>query len=109
MAMEYKKLFEPVLLTSSPAAILAVSATPATRILKGGIIRITNTSGSAVQVTLSAGANSATNNFFPGKTVPANDYIDVQMPQLKAGDTVQGFADTPSVVNVQAIAGAYYS
>lgn len=117
MAMEYGKLFEPVLIAGTTEGtadnVLSVATTPTTRLLKGGIVRLTNTSASAVQVTLysvpASGSASATNMCFPGKSVPANDYVDVQLPQMKAGDTLKAFAGTASVINVQAIAGAYYS
>jgi hypothetical protein len=113
MAMQYNKLFEPLLLTAAAATILTVPAAVASMLLRNGILRLTNTSAAAVAVTLYsvplAGANGATNNFFPAKSVPANDYVDVQVPQMKAGDFLQGFASTAGVVNIQAISGAYYS
>jgi hypothetical protein len=43
------------------------------------------------------------------KSVPANDFVDVQVPQMKAGDFVQGFATAAASLNIQALAGAYYS
>lgn len=113
MAMSYSKLFEPTLLTATAATILTVPSGSATNLLKGAIVRLTNTSAAAVDVTLysvpAAGANGDTNKFFPTKSVPARDYIDVQVPQMKAGDFLQGFAATANVVNIQAIAGAFYS
>jgi hypothetical protein len=113
MGMSYSKLFEPTLLTATPATILTVPSGSASMLLKGAIVRLTNTSNSPVSVSLYsvpvAGSNGATNNFFPAKSVPANDYIDVQVPQMKAGDFLQGSAVTASVVNIQPIAGAYYS
>lgn len=113
MPMQYTKLFEPTLLTAAASTIFTVNATVASTLLKGGILRLTNTSASPVAVTLysvpAAGANGAANNFFPAKSIAANDYVDVQLPQMKAGDFLQGFASTASVVNIQAIAGAYYS
>lgn len=113
MTMQYNKLFEPTLLSAAAATLMTVPATVATTLLKGGMVRLTNTSAAAVAVTLYsvplAGANGATNMIFPGKSIPANDYVDVQIPQMKAGDFLQGFASTASVVNIQPIAGAYYS
>lgn len=113
MGMSYSKLFEPTLLTATPATILTVPAGAASMLLKGAIVRLSNTSTSPVAVTLysvpAAGSNGVTNNFFPAKSVPANDYIDVQVPQMKAGDFLQGSAVTAGVVNIQPIAGAYYS
>lgn len=113
MGMNYTKLFEPTLLTATAATILTVPSSSASMLLKGGIVRLTNTSATPVSVSLysvpAAGSNGAVNQFFPAKSVPANDYLDVQVPQMRAGDFLQGSAITPDVVNIQAIAGAYYS
>lgn len=113
MGMSYSKLFEPTLLTATAETILTVPAGSASMLLKGGIVRLTNTSATPVSVSLfsvpAEGANGDVNKFFPAKSVPANDYVDVQVPQLKAGDFIQGSALTPDVVNIQAISGAYYS
>lgn len=113
MAMQYVKLFEPILLAATAGTILTVPATVSTTVLRGGIVRLTNTSAAPVAVTLYsvpvAGANGAINQFFPAKSIAANDYLDVQVPQLKAGDFVQGFASTAAVVNIQPISGAYYT
>ncbi|WP_426111046.1 hypothetical protein [Massilia sp. PWRC2] len=113
MAMTYQKLFEPVLLTATAATIFTVPTGSASTLLKGGLVRLTNTSAAAVDVTLYtvplAGSNGVSNSMFPTKSVPAKDYIDVQVPQMKAGDFLQGFAATAGVVNIQPIAGAYFS
>jgi hypothetical protein len=105
MTMQYNKLFEPALLAAAAATIFTVPATVATTLLKGGMVRLTNTSAAAVAVTLysvpAAGANGVANMIFPGKSIPANDYVDVQIPQMKAGDFLQGFASTAAVVNIR--------
>lgn len=108
MTMQYQKLFEPAALGAASATIAT-----ATALLRGAVVRLTNTSAAMVPVTLyaipAAGAAGVTNQFFPAKSVPANDYIDVAVPQMKVGDILAGFAGTAAVVNIQAIAGAYYS
>lgn len=113
MGMSYSKLFEPTLLTATAATILTVPSGSASMLLKGGIVRLTNTSASPVSASLysvpAAGSNGAINQFFPAKSIPANDFVDVQVPQMKAGDFLQGLAVTAGVVNIQPIAGAYYS
>lgn len=117
MTMQYKKLFEPLLVTAitsgTAQAVMTVPADPATTLFKGGAYRVTNTSASPASLTMHAvplaGSLGAANNFFPAKSIPANDYVDVQIPQLKAGDSVQVFAGTASVINVQPLAGAFYS
>ena len=114
MAMQYNKLFEPAaLVLTTPTTILTIPSTVASTMLRGAIVRITNTTGSAVAATLYsvplAGTAGATNAFLSAKSIPANDYVDVQVPQMKAGDFLQGFASAATSLNIQAIAGAYYS
>ena len=113
MGMTYPKLFEPVLLGTTAATIVTVPSGSASTLLKGGLVRLTNTSAAPVDVTLYtvplAGSNGVSNSMFPGKSVLANDYVDVQVPQMKAGDFLQGFAATAGVVNIQPIAGGYYT
>lgn len=117
MTMQYKKLFEPLLVTAitsgTAQTVQTIPSDPASTLFKGGAYRITNTSAAPASLTMHAvplaGSLGVANNFFPTKSIPANDYVDVQVPQLKAGDFVQVFAGTASVINVQHLAGAYYS
>lgn len=112
MTMDYKKLFEPVALGLAATTIMTVPATVPTTLLRGAIVRVTNTTASPVAATLYAvpltGANGITNAFFPGRSIAANDFIDVQVPQMKAGDFIQGFASAAGL-NIQAVSGAYFS
>lgn len=112
MPMTYTKLFEPVALGLAAATIFTVPSGAASTLLRGAIVRITNTTAAPVSATLYsvplAGSNGVTNNFFPGMSVGANSFIDVQVPQMKAGDFLQGFGGAVGL-NIQAIAGAYYS
>lgn len=111
MTMQYKKLFEPAALGLAAATILIVEGAPST-LLRGAIVRVTNTSAGSIAATLfsvpKAGSNGATNNFFPAKSILPNDFIDVQVPQMKEGDFLQGFGSAVGL-NIQAIAGSYYS
>lgn len=111
MTMQYTKLFEPVALGLAATTIMTVNGAPTT-LLRGAIVRITNTTAGSLAATLysvpKAGTNGATNNFFPSMSVGANSYIDVQVPQMKEGDFLQGFGSAAGL-NIQAIAGSYYS
>lgn len=114
MGMQYNKLFEPVaLVLTTPTTVFSVPAVVATTLLKGGVVRLTNSTAGAVSATLHAvplaGAAAAANICFPTTSIPANGYVDVQLPQMKAGDFLQGFASAATSVNIQAISGAYYS
>lgn len=112
MTMQYTKLFEPVALGLAAATIFTVPSGAPSTLLRGAIVRITNTTAASVAATLfsvpAAGANGPANNFFPGMSIGANSFVDVQVPQMKAGDFMQGFGGAAGL-NIQAIAGAYYS
>lgn len=113
MAIAYVKLFQPTLLTTSDATIYTVPSIPATTLLRNARVRLTNFTTSAttgrVHAVPSAGAVSTTNAFFYEVTIPANDYVDVDVPILASGDTIQARAGTASAVNIQAIAGGLFS
>ena len=114
MAITYKKFFQPTVLTVSAATLFTVDTLPATTLLRGGRVRLTNTTGTAVPVTLYAvpvsGSAGAGNVLFPAAmVVPANNYLDVDLPIMAAGDTLQGLAGTASAIVVHAIAGGLFS
>lgn len=112
--MLYTKLFEPVaLVLTTPTTIFTVPSVVTTTLLKGGVVRISNTTAGPVSATLHnvplGGAAAAANICFPTQAIGANSSVDVQVPQMKAGDFLQGFASAATSLNIQAIAGAYYS
>lgn len=113
MAIAYAKFFQPTLLTTSLATIYTVPATPAGNLLRNARIRLTNFTTSAatarVHAIPSAGSASTTNAFFYDITVPADDYVDVDVPIMAAGDFIQALAGTASAINIQAIAGGIFS
>ena len=113
MAIAYAKFFPPTLLTTSDAVIYTVPTVPATTLLRNARVRLTNFTATAttgrVHAVPNAGAVSTTNAFFYEVTIPANDYVDVDVPILSAGDTIQARAGTASAVNMQAISGGLFS
>ncbi len=113
MAISYQKLFPPTLLTTSDATIYTVPSVPASTLLRNARVRLTNFTTVAttgrVHAVPSAGSISTTNAFFYEITVPANDYVDVDVPIMAAGDTIQARAGTTSAVNIQAISGGLFS
>lgn len=114
MTMVYKKLFEPALIPlTTPTTIFTVDSGVASTLLRGGVVRITNYTASAASATMysipSGGAVSVSNICLPTTSIGPNSSIDVQLPQMKAGDFLQAFASVASSLNIQAIAGAYYS
>ena len=113
MALTVTQLFLPVQLAASAAVIYTMPTSPTTSVLKNGRVRLTNTSGSAVPVTLyaapSATASTAANCCLSAVSIAANGYLDVDIPTLTAGDTLRGFAGTAAVVTIHELGGIVYS
>lgn len=113
MALTVAQLFAPVQLAAAAGVIYTMPTAPTTSVLKNGRVRLTNTSGAAVPVTLYAdaagNASSAANCCLNAVSVAANAYLDVDIPTLKAGDTFRGFAGTANVITVHELGGVIYS
>lgn len=113
MAISLIQLFAPVQLGTSAGIIYTCPTSPATSVLKNGRIRLSNTSGAAVAVTLyavpSSGAPAASNCFLPGVSIPGGQALDVDIPTLKAGDTLQGFAGAGTSITALEEGGILYS
>jgi hypothetical protein len=74
---------------------------------------MTNTTASPKTARLyavpAAGSAADANAFFFDQTIPANGFIDVDVPILAAGDTLQGLASVTPGVNIQAMTGGVFS
>lgn len=114
MALSFVKLFQPVALATSAAAIYTVPASPTTTLLRNGRVRLTNEATSAVAASLYAvpsGATTATttNAFLPGVSIGANSSLEVDVPQLAAGDAIYAVCGVANSVNAQAMDGVLQS
>ena len=113
MAISFGKLFQPFLLSSSPASFFSVPASPSTSLLGNGRLRLVNTSAAAVAVTLfavpSGQGASASNAFVDNYSIAAYSAYTVDIPQIAAGDALLGFASTTNVIAVHAMAGVIQS
>lgn len=113
MAISYAKLFQPTVLTTSLVTIYTVPVQPASSLLRTARVRLTNTTALAKTARLHAvpvaGAALQDNAFFFDQTVPANNYVDVDVPLMAAGDVIQALASATPGVNIQAITGAIFS
>lgn len=107
MAVTLTKLFTPVQLTNAASVLWTFSTAAAT--LKNLRVRLTNTSGSAVPVTLyvdvAATGSTAANCCLSAKSIPANDFLDLDIPSMVTGDTLRGFAGTANVITMHEIGG----
>jgi hypothetical protein len=113
MTISYSKFFGPTVLTLAAATLATVPAQPPTTLLRGGRIRLTNTTGVAATATLYAvplgGAAGVGNAFLVGKTIAANDYLDVDVPIMAAGDFIQALAGTAASITAHMIFGSLFS
>lgn len=113
MTITYDKFFAPTVLGTSAATLFTVAATPGSMLLRGGRIRLTNTTAGPVTATLyavpSAGAAAAGNAFLSGKSVAANDYLDVDVPLMPAGSFVQALAGAAASITAHMLSGSLFS
>lgn len=113
MALSYKKLFPPTLLTATVAVIFTMPDKPATTVVKNLRVRLTNTSALAVAVTLhhvpDGDSPSVTNMFLPATSIAPTGVLEVDVPTMDILDTLQGFAGTTGVINIQEVGGVLYS
>lgn len=113
MALTVSQLFTPLQLAAAVAVLYSMPTTPATSVLKNGRVRLTNTSGVAVPVTLyaaaAATASGVANCCLNAVSIAANSYLDIDIPTLLAGDTLRGFAGTAAVITMHELGGILYS
>lgn len=92
---------------------MTVPSSPLTTLLRGGRIRLVNTTGAAVTATLyavpSAGTAAAGNAFISAKSIAANDYLDVDVPIMPAGATLQALASAATSITAHMVGGGLYS
>jgi len=113
MALTFIKLFAPQQLGTAAATIFTCPAAPSTTVLKNGRLRLTNTTAAAVTATLyavpAAGVAGAANAFVSAQSIPANSFVDVDIPTLAAGDFIQGLAGAATSITVHELGGVLYS
>jgi hypothetical protein len=113
MAITYSNFFPPTVLGLTAATLLTVPATPTSTLLRGGRIRLTNTTAAAVSATLYAvplaGTAAAGNAFLSNKTIAANDYLDVDVPLMGPGAFVQALASAAASITAHMISGSYFA
>lgn len=113
MTISYSQFMGPTVLTAVAATLFTVPVSPVSTLLRGGRVRLANTTAAPVSVTLyavpPAGAAAAANAFVSGKTIAANDYLDVDVPLMGAGAFVQGLAGVATSITVHMISGSLFS
>lgn len=110
MALSFSQLFAPTVVSNaSNTTLYTVPSDPATTIARGVRVRFANVTGSAATVRAwavpSAGTAANGNTVLPTVSVPANDYLDVQIPVLAAGNTLQALAGTATAITATCLDG----
>lgn len=113
-AITIGKLFTARALSGVVETIYACPSSPASACLKTGRVRFTNTTGGAVTVTAhtvtpAAPLAAASNMFLNAVSIPANGYLDVNLPTLGAGDSFQAFASAAASITVSEIGGVIFT
>lgn len=113
MALDIKQLFGPTVLAAVAGPLFIMPTAPTGLVLKNGRVRLSNTTAAAVTVTLyadvAATASGAGNVCLPATSIAGNGYLDVDLPTLKAGDTLRGFASAATSITMQELGGVLYS
>lgn len=113
MTISYSNFFSPTVLDAVAAPLFTVPTTPTATLLRGGRIRLTNTTGAAVSASLYSvppGESALAGNAFANdKSVPANDSIEVDIPIMPAGASLQAKAGAVSSITAHMISGSYFS
>lgn len=113
MTITYDKFFAPTVLGIAAATLFTVPAAPGSMLLRGGRIRLTNTTAGPVTATLyaipPAGAAAAGNAFLSAKSIAANDYLDIDVPLMPAGSFVQALAGAATSITAHMLSGSLFS
>lgn len=113
MSITYSAFFAPIQLPAAAAALFTVPTSPSATLLRGGRMRLANTTAGAVTFTLyavpAAGSPTAANAFVSAKSIAANDYLDVDVPIMPAGASLQGLASAATSITAHMIGGALFS
>lgn len=113
MTITYAKIFAPTTLPITALLLATVPLSPSTTLLRGARVRLTNTTATAASATLYAvpagGTASPGNAFVAGKSIAANDFLDVDVPIMAAGDFLQALAGTASAITIHMISGSFFS
>jgi hypothetical protein len=95
------QLFTPVQLPTVVGVIFTVPSPSPAAVLNNGRVRFTNTTGAGIAVTAYADAaanpSAAANCCLNAYSVPANNYIELDVPTMKAGDTFRAFSASAGV------------
>ena len=106
-------LFNTQYLTTSADTYYTVPNAPSTNCLARGRIRFCNVTGGAITATAYAVASGSTpgdhNSFVNGKSVAANDILDVDVPMLGPNQFLAAKASANTSLTISSIDGIVFS
>jgi hypothetical protein len=109
MSITYQRFFEPQKIPAADTPIFTVPSTPTQTMLKSMRVRLANTTAAAASVTMyaavGAAVGAAENTFLPGVSIGANDYLDVDVPDMAAGDTLRALGGTANAITITQLEG----
>lgn len=114
MAITYIKLFDSNHVNNAAVETLyTVPSTPSTTLLRNGRVRFTNVTGGAVMLDVyavaNAGSPSIANALYYQYSLAANAIIDVDIPVLGAGGSIQAQAGAANSITAHALDGVLFS
>lgn len=109
MAITYQRFFAPQLIPAADTVVYQVATNPPQLVLKSLRVRLANTTNAAATVTLNAvpagGAAGAANTCLPGITINAGDWLDVDVPDMAAGDALHALSGTANAITISQLDG----
>lgn len=113
MAISYMQFMGPTVLGTAISTLFAVPALPASTLLRGARLRLTNTSIVAATASLyavpSGGAAGSANSFINNKSIAPNDYLDIDIPLMGPGSSVQASAGAVTSITAHMVSGSLFS
>lgn len=110
MTIVFSQLFAPNQVDNAAAETLyTVPATPTNSILRNGRVRFSNPTAGAVTIKAwavpSAGSATDTNCILPTVSIAANGFLDVDIPVIAAGGTIQAQAGAATSISATCLDG----
>lgn len=110
MALQFFQLFASKLVNNAAAdTLFTVQPSPTTNLLRNGRVRFANVTAAPVTIKAwavpAAGAAADANVILPTASIPANGYIDVDLPFVSAGGFVQAQAGAAASICASHIDG----
>lgn len=108
----YQRFFSPQMLSTVPALIYQLSASPTSLISRGWRVRLSNVSNASTSVTLYNVPNGASpqlqNEIVNAGPVPANSYVDIDIPIMGPGDALWASSGINAALVLHLLNGILY-